>query len=126
MKTNEIIAGNRLLAEFMGIEPAYNSFTGGYSWSDGIFFSTNHGTREKVMQSIVSYAKHHSSWDRLMPVVEKIENLDGGGWFKFGIYEKNCSIRDIASEYTLIRRTGSSKIESAWLACVEFVKWWSE
>lgn len=83
MKTNEILQGNRILAEFMGLKPGYNSYTKKYNWGDGIFFMTNGDTIEEVMDSIVGYAKYHSSWDWLMPVVEEIELLEdkkNGKW----------------------------------------------
>lgn len=84
METNKILEGNKILAEFMGLKPGYNSYTKKYNWGDGIFFMTNGDTIKEVMDAIIGYAKYHSSWDWLMPVVGKItkqceepDELDG-------------------------------------------------
>ena len=104
MKTDKIIAGNRLLAEFMtGQKP-----------ESTVFFGLN---------CTASELKYHSSWDWLMPVVEKIEETNDGETI-VTISSDNCLIvfGKKFSRYV----AGYSKIESVWLACVEFVKWWNE
>lgn len=58
MKTNE---GNKLIAEFMGHEVAYSD--------------TSHPCIMGEM-NCWSPIKYHKSWDWLMPVIQKIGNLD--------------------------------------------------
>jgi hypothetical protein len=47
---------NRLIAEFMGL-------------FDEI--SLDEDSKEKVMKGITEYSKYHTSWDWLMPVIDK-------------------------------------------------------
>lgn len=102
MKTNdEIIAGNRLLAEFMGFKQKENN--------------TIQTTKPFGIGTICADdLRFHSSWDWLMPVVEKMVCTENTGkeWERH--YEKiHDSLWDI-------------NIESVWLTCVEFVKWLNE
>ena len=99
MKTEEIIAGNRLLAEFMKTKSSIVNDM--YFGADGILYS-------------VENLRYHFSWDWLIPVVEKILCTENTGLDWEGYYEK---IHD---------SLWSINIESVWLACVEFVKWWNE
>lgn len=116
MTTEEIVEGNRLIAEFMGYKQREN---GGLFWgNDGLG-----GLYPKDL-------KYHSSWDWLMPVVEKIIN-------------SNCSSAELCGEWYLNSSKysfsmlndqtnsceGNSKnslIEATWLAVVEFIKWYNE
>ncbi len=92
MKTEEVNAGNRLLAEFMT----------GQKQESTVFFGLN---------CTASGLKYHSSWDWLIPVVEKILNI--------------CLDSDSMEPYYNIT-DAIPEIQSVWLACVEFVKWWNE
>jgi hypothetical protein len=64
---------------------------------------------------------YHSSWDWLMPVVEKIEAMRGTHLLMkpFG-----CEILMFGK--SLINEVGNTKIEAAWLAVVEFIKWYNQ
>lgn len=77
MSTQEIADSNRLIAEFMGVGPRDGS-DGYYSYNDGVFFSIRERDPEKVMDAIARYAKYHTSWDWLMPVLEKIIKIEIG------------------------------------------------
>jgi hypothetical protein len=108
----EILEGNKLIAEFMGLEegPEYvNAFD-----RDDLLYFTGGGYES---------AKYDSSWDWLMPVVEKIECL-------------SCTVTMVNNAccifYTGDDREFSysplavSKIEAVWLAVVEFIKWYNK
>lgn len=101
----ETIEGNKLIAEFMGWE--YNS-TG--FWEETIF-------------DFHKELKFHSSWDWLMPVVEKIwmiiENRESLFYFNTEF--------DTEKEHTVYssRYTGNNK-EDCWLAVIEFIKWYNK
>ena len=71
MTKEEILEGNRLIAEFMGLKPKMLN-PDQYYWSDAQFFHTVNDTPEKVMDDIVEYVKYRTSWDWIMPVVNKI------------------------------------------------------
>jgi len=65
---------NKLIAEFMGVhdEISLDSIAGNiHSWSDAPFFYITEDSKEKVMEGITKYSKYHTSWDWLMPVVQK-------------------------------------------------------
>ena len=64
----EISEGNKLIAEFMGLV-----YRNGYNYT-GWYKST---TTEKFAYIIcdTERLKYHSSWDWLMPVIEKIEGM---------------------------------------------------
>tara|TARA_R110002051_G_scaffold101896_2_gene173052 strand:+ start:171 stop:494 length:324 start_codon:yes stop_codon:yes gene_type:complete len=67
---------NKLIAEFMGVhdEISLDSIAGNiHSWSDSPFFYITEDSKDKVMEGIAKYSKYHTSWDWLMPVVNKIE-----------------------------------------------------
>jgi len=69
---------NKLIAEFMGLydEISLDSIAGNiHSWNDAPFFYITEDSKEKVMEGITKYSKYHTSWDWLMPVVEKIEEI---------------------------------------------------
>lgn len=103
MKTIE--EGNKLIAEFMGITPIVEN--NGVVYKDP---NTGH----------IMLIRYHTSWDWLMPVVEKIESLGYG----VTIYRKGCHINDIGL-FGVNGFNHKSKIEQTWLAVVEFIKWYN-
>jgi hypothetical protein len=72
--------------------------------------------------------EYHSSWDWLMPVVEKLH--EGVGWMDGGadvtIHYKNCHIEymDEDVEYDESAQ-GETKIEAVWQAVVQFIQWYN-
>ena len=65
---------NKLIAEFMGVhdEISLDSIAGNiHSWSDAPFFFITEDSKEKVIEGIAKYSKYDTSWDWLMPVVQK-------------------------------------------------------
>lgn len=113
-------------------------------------YSGNICTEESVVQEVMdeidefgSYLdieiySYHSSWDWLMPVVKKIENMDivkysliskrnyinGNEYYKvqLGIDTENNT--DPAN-FPIEVMNSHSKIEAVWLAVVEFIKWYN-
>ncbi len=65
---------NRLIAQFMGIKP---NMTGpdSYALSDPPFWYVTGHTPEEVMIKAADLFKYESSWDKLMPVVERIQEI---------------------------------------------------
>ena len=64
---------NKLIAEFMGLHDEILSTGNVHSWSDSPFYYITEDSKEKVMEGITKYSKYHTSWDWLIPVVNKIE-----------------------------------------------------
>jgi len=103
MKTIE--EGNKLIAEFMGIVPIVE--TNGIVYKD-----TNTGH--------IMLIKYHSSWDWLMPVVEKIEKTTQCDII---IHAKNVVDASYNSQTQLYY--AGSLLQNAWQAVVEFIEWYN-
>jgi len=69
--------------------------------------------------------KYNSDWNWLMSVVEKIESLE----FDFAIYTGSCvsiiNTKDFPYD-EIINLNGTSKIESVYNACIDFIKYYNE
>lgn len=63
---------------------------------------------------------YHSSWDWLIPVVEKIESLNHPVY----INSNNCVIYEKVGRNHgwFIDNYADTKIEATWISCVEFIK----
>lgn len=110
MTKKEILHGNRLIAVFMG-KTLSNSGLGIVAPAGfDLFFS------------------YHTSWDWLMPVVEKIENLSPRG-YRFTISSTFVRIHTCkngsgdSDEYNCTVFEG--KLNCTWHAVVEFIKWYN-
>ena len=101
-KQHDIDMSNILIAEFMGIEN-----------TNGLVFQD---ANTKEFHSI----KYHSSWDWLMPVVDKIESLrdENGNAYRFTIDMGNAQIEGTNIEIV----GGSCKLDTTYQAVVEFIK----
>jgi len=126
MKTNK--TDNEIIAEFMG---AINCDIG--LW----YFDLPEGLRKYFITNNLSY---HTSWDWLMPVVEKIgehvyeEFTDNNGF-------KDVIVKDRAYPRTFGMMTSEGKymfrfnrqilfeadtlIQATYEACVDFIKWYN-
>jgi hypothetical protein len=116
MTQEEILEGNKLIAEFMGAKLITDdpNFMGG----NVPFFRL--AKFNDIERNYTKYElKYHSSWDWLMPVVEKIEKEL---FWQIELYRNQCKIWHETDGKTLWRET-ESKIQSTWLAVVEFIKW---
>lgn len=107
MTEQEIQEGNKLIADFMGVKfDIHGEITG------------KHGV-------IVKGSRYHSSWDWLMPVVEKIEQIlpdDSVVTIEY----KDCYIPVLEDDDSFtIQGNGLTKIEAVYNAVVEFIKWYN-
>lgn len=112
MKAEEITAGNILLAEFMGRRGKRNKH---------LFWVNIPGVSWVTDEQL----EFDSNWNWLMPVVEKIEEVGGGGFYSVTIIKQRCKIRNEDRDllFTLCDHA-ESKIESVFQACVLFAKWY--
>jgi hypothetical protein len=130
---------NELIAAFMGAEIKISS--------DSILpiakFTDAPAGNKKYSSFEINFLEYHSSWDWLMPVVEKIES-SGNIWSEIGhstigtktrreiikwcaFYTENHHdlVRsDCSTEIT--RCEGSTKLEAVYKAVVEFIKWYNQ
>lgn len=99
--------GNKLIAEFMGLK----IITDGISWFD---------------TSYKPLGKYHSSWEWLMPVVQKIDELG----FNTQISRISVKISEILCEdkpiISLVCGDLSQKNNLVWLAVCDFIKWYNK
>lgn len=117
MKEDEIIEGNKLIAEFMGYKRIGNSTWKYQYWTNG--------SRSYHDDTI----KYNTSWDWLMEVVEKIETSadQDTGHCEVTITENNCRIHRFSYVKEFIKTYNSgSKIMAVWEAVVLFIKWYND
>lgn len=118
MKTIE--ENNKLIAEFMGanIEERKQCILPVAKFREA---PTNN---KKYSAFELCYLEYNTSWDWLMPVVEKIESLGHGVTIGMGMY---CVIQDDITEDG-IEFTGmeDGKLLSTYRAVIEFIEWYNE
>ena len=128
MSEQEIFLGNKLIAEFMGLEK--NDF--GYWVNKDYLFDAQ-------LKLFDFELKFYSSWDWLMPVVEKIESLiflnklldfttDEEWSVNVSIELDVCIIHhEDRNEHLFmpIISFKEGKIKATWFAVVEFIKWYN-
>lgn len=107
--TQEQIEGNKLIAEFMGGKLKH------YNLSNEPYYQMPN--KQQWMPERLIY---YSSWDWLMPVVEKIEKLG----LKCEIGIASCVI--YSAKYNVEKVYAETKIKATWLAVVEFIKWYNQ
>jgi hypothetical protein len=120
---------NELIAEFMGWEHCNSPScieNNNLCWSKDCH--SGYVSKDKL--------KFETSWDWLMPVVEKIEQTrveidkNGLGYeFMTFIQANECLIeshtRPTGREFISFRNSSLTKIESTYRAVVEFIKWYN-
>jgi hypothetical protein len=110
MTKQKILEGNRLIVNFMGIRPIYNSYTGTFQWGDGVFFRCGNILYEKTMDDIVAYVKYSTSWDWIMPVLQKCLTL-GDNTDQWDVLYNSLQYVDVSMLFESI---------------VEFITWYNE
>lgn len=113
----QILQGNTIIADFFAEKREHLGSS--FYYKHGVVYS-GFGIHD---------AKYHSSWDWLMPVVEKIENLEDGEYmFEICGRRSTISIMVNHNRYDNVIITefhtgnSNSKIEAVWLSIVEFIK----
>ena len=120
---------NKLIAEFMGKQLPYKSDNGNWKFNvkgAGLITSTN----VEDLNRFLGF-DYDINWGMLMPVVEKIENLeyiDRMGRFNVTSvnFEENYtgSIFDLGKE--IIQEEGEDKITATYNVVVKFIKWYNQ
>lgn len=121
---------NRVIAEFMGWEfkPFLRDesqiqafFNGDSRWVDNPSF----------LDKFFPALKYDTSWNRLMPVVEKIENIDVRGVYAVIIgWGVSCDIVFMdETDHPMIKVDASNaktKIEAVYSAVIQFIHWYNK
>ncbi len=132
MTNEEIISNNRLIAEFMGAKHKKDmpSLSRAYMDGNNYIWIPIHGIVRKDTISIGKgpIMKFHSSWNWLMPVVEKIEGIkdDQGYLTKVKIWVNRCDIVFGNDVKHFPYKLGETKIEATYTAVIEFIKWYND
>lgn len=131
----EILDGNRLIAEFMGYQMAIAKKDEPHFVGKGITCRSGFGEsvyfkNEDEYKNFMN-PKYHSSWDWLMPVVEKIENIkdtSGNYQFSFDLGRDFCIIRynDLSGNPIVASSEQDNKLLSIWQAIVKFIQWYTQ
>ena len=131
MKEKDILKNNRLIAEFMGwvCKPrkSYNDNRKVLYTDKGKIFKYNKSAYLFNKDPWTAPLKFHSSWDWLMPVVEKIESLEINKLYTvvdIAIYQ--CSIYHKKLKEVKFFNFKDSKIEAVYQTVVEFIEWYNK
>ena len=116
----DIKESNKLIAEFMGY--TYYPATEWYNFER---------VESEKVRYVLSDLMYNSSWNNLMPVVEKIDSLCPiQGYTKnafiFKTQHYNAIFENCFIDKNTIVALGDSKIDAVWKAVVEFIKKYNE
>jgi hypothetical protein len=118
------VSGSALIAEFLGskfINDAPEDYPNGYYYQpEGIECDCPTGEPDEWC--------FNSSWDWLMPVVEKIEieckcDVNIYGHYNW-VTPFRCTILDNRNK-EIVYQSNDSKIQCVYDAVIEFIKWWN-
>lgn len=122
----DVIEGNKLIEIFKGIRELM---------PDGQTFGIKRGSPKQYENWYdcisVHELKYHSSWDWLMPVVEKIEYLkDNEGCIAYSVNTGKdwCIIETNSFKPKVItaQSVPNDKRKSTWLAVIDFIKFYNK
>lgn len=126
------MSDNELIAEFMGLvmkqkADAVNYPKGKHDWEvilPGRFEGIGFGTKEDILRLPRFAMQYHTSWDWLMPVVEKIQGMKKEvhelTWDShFEMIDRKCTF------YRFSYISEVSTIDAVWTVVVEFIKWYN-
>jgi hypothetical protein len=102
MTEEEILEDNKLIAEFMGAEKSH--------FGDYLIYPIN-TDKNAFGKTDYSDVKYHSSWDWLMPVLEKIRDM------------KNESAEYMTQNSKVASALATVRIWFVYKAVIEFIKW---
>lgn len=108
-----VIENNKLIAKFMG----FINVT-----PNDPFFNVYENTEGDIIE--IRSAEYHSSWDWLIPVVEKIENTDEE--YDVRILGQSAEVITYEGDIIIEMITSPTKIESVYKTVVEFIKWYNK
>ena len=141
MTNKEILEGNVLIAEFMGWKvvtgdkiklPYKNHYFGINPITKRIYNSVNSEDYNECWTKVALYVKYNSSWDWLMPVVQKVTKLiQDKQYIPIGKYQEYKEQYDIYEEqwrklfdyqaYNFFK----ADIESIYKAMISFIEWYN-
>lgn len=135
MNTDKLtVEGNKMIAEFMDVKPSKGIMGDTREW-----YKINLGYCEII--SPQDDFMYHTSWDWLMPVVEKISEYKYPNYYTDEDHEKEMPYADCAYPRTFGMRDsdgqymvrinantlhkGKTLIEATWQAVIDFIQWYT-
>lgn len=112
---------NKLIAKFMELQTTFQDVQIWMDWENNTI-----PLWDKRDYWLASELKYHTSWDWLMPVVEKIEELGYCVWFQ--TRKKAPILITIWKNGDEIIRIGNlhdTKIKTVYNAVIDFIKWYN-
>lgn len=116
MSEESLVRNNKLIADFMGYQS--ESRVGGKRWLINSYWV------------LPSWMLYKTSWDCIMPVLERIEELEGMD--RVDIFYRNCQITysDESNEYLRGGKDcngikGETKLLAVYQSVVEFIEWYN-
>ncbi len=127
MNQEEILQGNKLIADFVGGEFGeiclHGNISSFYAWSfDRNILGLYNWYRQPWVTS--EQLEYHNNWSWLMHVVEKIESLNVH--FQISGNSVNVGTPSNGEYYWQGGITYDSKIISTWHGVVQFIKWYNK
>lgn len=124
MKTTE--ENNKMIAEFMGATLKNSSVFHLLNNKNELWLPIHGICRYDTTQvGNGKILKYHTSWDWLMPIVEKIES----NGYDVRIRKDDCIIyycSDASDDVVLYVESGKGKLDSTYKAVVQFIEWYNE
>ena len=108
----EILEGNKLIAEFMGLEGQHEEWCG------------NNVLRESVFGEMLYPYNPDKDWNDLMPVVEKIRQMHNVIAFEI-CFSLGISVKVRYNDKWHIYESDNA-LEVVWLAVIAFIKWYNQ
>ncbi len=123
----QILENNKLIAIFMG---------GGYTEKIKPFYDEQWVNVPGIGNEMIKDLKYHLSYDWIMPVIEKIDEGFKDTLVFTEIIGNSCEIslminhnwpedKDTLAKYNLSNTPSKTKIESIYLAVVEYINWYN-
>lgn len=124
MEKNEILEGNCLIVEFMNVQkhPRYKK-------GEDVWMRHKEYRVEPFGYFDADDLKYHSSWDWLMPVVEKINILAINNEGEMGVYINPNIVTIGENEHhpicMITIANHPTLIEMVWFCIVTFIRWYN-
>ena len=132
---NKIIENNKLIAEFMGFQLSWLTIPYGDKKENTVKIKTYVGDFPQMLNEHCQPETlfYHSSWDWLMPVVEKITKD-----YAYIAYLPTCSEDEWAVEFysdkkepfivfkCVAEEYDTSYLKAVYKAIIEFIKWYNK
>lgn len=132
MTQEEIVEGNKLIAEFMGFKPwvDFNIQLGFCELNINKYSTYEDGMGHIPHACTFKELRFHSSWDWLMPVIDKIGTI----LFEDNIlpdyidrsYVKSDCYENDTTKSILINLSIFASLEDVYEETIDFIKWYNE